>query len=69
MKLVPVFQTNGLTPKFLNFKLVNRNLRYSNSYKQGQSLLLKEEIKNKVSILAKQEKECDEVKSPIQSKV
>ena len=69
MKLVPVFQTNGLTPKFLNFKLANRNLRYSNSYKQCQSLLLKEEIKNKVSILARQKKEFDKVKSAIQSKV
>ena len=60
---------NGLTHKFLNFKLANRNLRYSNSYKQCQSLLLKEEIKNKVSILARQKKEFDKVKSAIQSKV
>ena len=43
--------------------------RYSNSYKQFQSFLLKEEIKNKVSILAKQKKEFDKVKSAIQSKV
>ena len=53
----------------MNFKLANRNLRYSNSYKQWQSLLLKEEIKNKVSILARQKKEFDKVKSSIQSKV
>ena len=30
-------QKNSLTPKFLNFKLVNRNLCYSNSSKQCKS--------------------------------
>ena len=55
-------QENGLTPKFLNFKLANRNLCYSNSYRQCQSLLQKEEMKNKVSILAKQKKEFHKVK-------
>ena len=58
---------NSLTPKFLNFKLANRNLCYSNSYEQWQSLLLKEEIKSKVSILAWQKKEFNKVKSTIQS--
>ena len=62
-------QENCLTPKFLNFKLANRNLRYSDSFKQCQSLLLKEEIKTKVSMLTRQKKEFDEVKSAIQSKV
>ena len=42
LELLKLCQENGLTPKFLNFKLANRNLRYSNSYKQCQSLLLKE---------------------------
>ena len=69
LEFLKLCQENGLTPKFLNFKLANRNLRYSNSYKQCQSLLLKEEIKNKVSILARQKKEFDKVKSVIQSKV
>ena len=69
LEFLKLCQENGLTPKFLNFKLANRNLRYSNSYKQCQSLLLKEEIKNKVSILARQKKEFDQVKSTIQSKV
>ena len=62
-------QENGSTPKFLNFKLVNSNLCYSNSCKQCQSLLLKEKIKSKVSILPRQKKELDEVKSVIQSNV
>ena len=69
LEFLKLCQENGLTPKFLNFKLANRNLRYSNSYKQCQSLLLKEEIKNKVSIFVRQRKEFDKVKSAIQSKV
>ena len=69
LQFLKLCQENGLTPKFLNFKLANRNLRYSNSYKQCQSLLRKEEIKNKVSILVRQKKEFDKVKSAIQSKV
>ena len=60
---------SGYTPKFLNFKLGNSNLCYSNSYKQCQSLLQKEEIKSKVSIFARQNKEFDKVKSAIQSKL
>ena len=46
LEFLKLCQENGLTPKFLNFKIANRNLRYSYSYKQCQSLLLKEEIKN-----------------------
>ena len=53
----------------MNLKLANFNLCYSNSYKQCQSLLRKEEIKNKVSILVRQKKEFDKVKSAIQSRV
>ena len=69
LEFLKLCQENGLTPKFLNFKFANGNLCYSNSYKQCQSLLLKEEIKNKVSILARQKKEFDKVKSAIKSKV
>ena len=69
LEFLKLCQEIGLTPKFLNFKFANRNLYYSNSYKQCQSLLLKEEIKNKVSILARQKKEFDKVKSAIKSKV
>ena len=69
LEFLKLCQENGLTPKSLNFKLANKNLRYSNSYKQCQSLLIKEEIKNKASILARKEKEFDKVKSAIQSKV
>ena len=69
LEFLKLCQENGLTPKFLNFKLANSNLRYSNSYKQCQSLLLKEEIKSKVSTLARQKKEFHKVKAAIQSKV
>ena len=69
LEILKLCQENGLTPNFLNFKLANNNLRYSNSYKQCQSLLLKEKIKSKVSILPRQKKEFDEVKTAIQSKV
>ena len=34
LEFLKICQENGLAPKFLNFKLANRNLRYSNSYKQ-----------------------------------
>ena len=53
LEFLKLCQENGLTPKFLNFKFANSNLHYSNSYKQCQSLLLKEEIKSKVSTLAR----------------
>ena len=69
LEFLKLCQENGLTPNFLSFKLANSNLRYSNSHKQCQSLLLKEEIKSKVCILVRQKKEFDKVKSAIQSKV
>ena len=69
LEFLKLCQENGLTPKFLNFKFANRNLRYSNSCKRCQSLLLKEEIKNKVFVLARQKKEFDKVKPAIQSKL
>ena len=55
--------------KVSKFQLANSSICYSNSYEQCQSLLLKEEIKSKVSLLARQKKEFDKVKSAIQSQV
>ena len=37
LDFLKLYQKNSLTPKFLNFKLVNRNLCYSNSSKQCKS--------------------------------
>ena len=63
LEFLKLCQENGLTPKVLNFKLANRNLHYSDSYKQRHSFkqLLKEEIKNKVFILARQKKKFDKI--------
>ena len=41
LEFLKLCQENGLTPKCLDFKLANRNLCYSNSYKQCQPLSLK----------------------------
>ena len=69
LEFLKLCQENGLTPKFLNFNIANGNLCYSYSYKQCQYWLLKEGIKNKVSILTRQKKEFNKVKSAIQSMV
>ena len=50
-------QQNSLIPKFLNFKVASRSLRFSRMYKQCQRQLLKQEIKKKRSIISKQKKE------------
>ena len=42
---------DGLTPKFLNFKLANSSLKHSRTYKQCQLMLLKENIKTKSIII------------------
>ena len=48
----------GLTPKFLDFKLPSSSLTHSRIYKQCHLMLLKEEIKTKSSIISKQKKDC-----------
>ena len=53
---------NCLTPKFLYFKVVGTNLRYSRTYKQCQIQLLNQEIRNKKSILSKQHKDYVTIK-------
>ena len=55
----------GITPRFLNFKLANSSLKHSRRYKQFQSMLLKEDIKTKSSIVSKQKKEFEIVKNSI----
>ena len=59
----------GLTPKFLNFKLANSSLKYSKTYKQCQLMLLKEEIKTKSSIISKQKKDFEIVRNSIKQTV
>ena len=36
---------NNVIPKFLNFRVANNNLKFSTTYKQCQSNLLREEIR------------------------
>ena len=59
----------GLTPKFLNFKLANSSLKYSKTYKQCQLMLLKEEIKTKSSIISKQKKDFEIVMNKIKKTI
>ena len=59
----------GLTPKFLDFKLANSSLKHSRTYKQCQLMLLKEEIKTKTSIISKQEKDFGIVRNSIKKTV
>ena len=56
LQFLQMCHQDGLTPKFLNFKLANSSLKHSRTYKQCQSMLLKEEIKTKSSIISKQKK-------------
>ena len=49
-------QQNNLIPKFLNFKVASSSLYFSRTYKQCQRQLLKQEIKEKISIISKQDK-------------
>ena len=58
-----------MTPKFLNFKLANSSMKYSRTYKECQTLLLKEEIKEKKSIIYRQNKEFKMLEKTIKSKV
>ena len=60
---------DGLTPKFLNFKLANSSLKHSKTYKQCQSMLFKEEIKTKRSIISKQKKALETVRNSIKKTV
>ena len=58
----------GLTTKFLNFKLASSSLKHSRTYKQCQ-LLLKEEIKTKSSIISKQKKDFEIVRNSIKQTI
>ena len=48
---------NGLTSKFLHFKVSNRSLKSSDAYKQCQIRLLNKEISNKNSIIRQRQSE------------
>ena len=48
---------NSLIPKYLRFKVSNRSLKSSDTYRQCQIRLLKEEISNKKSIIRQRQSE------------
>ena len=58
---------DGLTLKILNLKLANSVLKHSKTY--CQSMLLKEEIKTKRSIISKRKKEFETVRNNIKKTV
>ena len=62
-------QQNNLIPKFLNFKVASSSLGFSRTYKQCQRQLLKQEIKEKISIISKQKKESTAFKKLIKNKL
>ena len=62
-------QQNNIIPKFLYFKVTSSSLRFSWTYKQCQRQLLKQEIKEKVSIISKRKKEFTALKTVIKTKL
>ena len=69
LEFLKSYQHNQLTPKFSNFKVASSNLRYSKTYRQYQSQLLKQQIKDKTNITCKQKKEFNSLKMTIENKV
>ena len=60
-------QQNNLIPKFLNFTVASSSLSFSRTYKQYQRQLLKQEIKEKISIISKQKKDFTALKKLIET--
>ena len=60
---------NNVIPKFLNFRLANRSLRFSLTYAHCQSNLLLEEIRLKKSNVRVLKKEFDNLCSSLQQQI
>ena len=60
---------NNVIPKFLNFRLANRSLRFSLTYAHCQSNLLLEEIRLKKSNVRVLRKEFDNLCSSLQQQI
>ena len=58
-----------MIPKFLNFRLANRSLRFSLTYEHFQSNLLLEEIRLKKSNVRVLKKEFDNLRSSLQQQI
>ena len=62
-------QHSNVIPKFLRFKLANKNLRSSSTYNTCQKRLLKEEINVKKNKIKQYLLELNSVKKQLQSKI
>ena len=60
---------NNVIPKFLNFRVANNHLKFSTTYKQCQSNLLREEIRQKKSTVRILQKEFTSLKSSLQNEL
>ena len=60
---------NNVIPKFLNFRLANRSLRFSLTYAHCQSNLLLEEIRLKKSNVRDLKKEFGNLRSSLQQQI
>ena len=58
---------NNVIPKFLNFRVANNHLKFSTTYKQCQSNLLREEIRQKKSTVRILQKEFTCLKASLQN--
>ena len=67
LNFLNVCQERSLTPKFLQFRVANQHLRNSAAYDQCSRLLLQEEIKRKKSTIRNCKKECERLKTELQS--
>ena len=60
---------NNIIPKFLNFRVANNHLNFSTTYKQSQSNLLREEIRQKKSTVRILKKEFSSLIASLQNEL
>ena len=60
---------DNVTPKFLNFRVANNHLKFSTTYKQSQSNLLREEIRQKKSTVRILQKEFTSLRASLQNEL
>ena len=60
---------NNVVPKFLNFGDANNHLKFSTTYKQCQSNLLREEIRQKKSTVRILQKEFTSLRASLQNEL
>ena len=60
---------NNVVPKFLNFRVANNHLRFFTTYKQCQSILLREENRHKKSTVLVRQNKFTSLKASLQSEL